>query len=303
MWQDNLQPLREKHIHTPRRFLTRQEVRTFYDRFGRKQDKQYWYESPATQHLIKHGGFKTAMVVFELGCGTGAFAEEILAHSLPKTERYCGVDISSTMVELTRKRLERFGSRVEVLLTNDALKFDLPDTSVDRFVTNYVLDLLSPDDIRQVLTEAYRLLKPEGRLCVVSLTCGRKGIARLITWLWSTVHWLVTTIKQFAHIGAGTLAPWDSTQKLVVQGVYCYVRNPMISGVVFILIGETVLFGSLLLLGWCLLFVIANAVYIPLCEERGLTERFGEAYRVYKQHVPRWIPRVTPWKPTSDVTQ
>jgi protein-S-isoprenylcysteine O-methyltransferase Ste14 len=114
---------------------------------------------------------------------------------------------------------------------------------------------------------------------------------------------LVTTIIQFARIGAGTLAPWDPTQKLVVQGVYCHVRNPMISGIILILIGETVLFGSWLLLGWCLLFVIANAVYIPLCEERGLTERFGETYRVYKQHVPRWIPRVTSWKPTSDITQ
>jgi ubiquinone/menaquinone biosynthesis C-methylase UbiE len=190
MWQDILQSLKEKHIQMPRRFLTRQEVRAFYDRFGRKQDKQHWYESPATQHLIKHGGFETAMAVFELGCGTGVFAEEILSHSLPKTAHYCGVDISSTMVELSRKRLARFEGRAEVLLTDGALKFALPDASVDRFVMNYVLDLLSPDDIRQVLTEAYRLLKPEGRLCVVSLTCGRKGVARLITWLWSTVHWL-----------------------------------------------------------------------------------------------------------------
>ena len=87
-----------------------------------------------------------------------------------------------------------------------------------------------------------------------------------------------------------------------MQGVYRYVRNPMISGVVLILIGETVLLGSLPLLGWCLLFVIANAVYIPLREERGLMERFGEAYLVYKRHVPRWIPRFTPWEPRSDAT-
>lgn len=111
---------------------------------------------------------------------------------------------------------------------------------------------------------------------------------------------VVTTIIQFAHIGAGTLAPWDPTQTLVVQGVYGYVRNPMISGVMFILVGETVMVDSWLLLAWCLLFIIANAVYIPLCEERGLTKRFGEAYRIYKQHVPRWIPRVKPWEPTSD---
>jgi ubiquinone/menaquinone biosynthesis C-methylase UbiE len=172
----------------PRRFLTREEARAFYDRFGRKQDSQQWYESPATRDLLKHGGFETALSVFELGCGTGAFAEEILAHSLPQTARYCGVDISSTMVELTKKRLERFGSRAEVRLTDGVLTPVLPDASVDRFVANYVLDLLSPDDIRQVLTEAYRLLKPEGRLCMVSLTCGRKGVARMVTWFWSAVH-------------------------------------------------------------------------------------------------------------------
>ena len=172
----------------PRRFLTRDEVRAFYDRFGRKQDRQYWYESSATRDLRKHGGFETALAVFELGCGTGAFAAEVLAHELPQTAHYCGVDISSTMVELSRKRLERFGRRAEVLLTDGALKFVLPDASFDRFVTNYVLDLLSPEDIRQVLAEAYRLLKPGGCLCVVSLTCGRKGVARMVTWLWSAVH-------------------------------------------------------------------------------------------------------------------
>jgi SAM-dependent methyltransferase len=64
----------------------------------------------------------------------------------------------------------------------------LPASSFDRFVSNYVLDLLSPDDISQVLNEAYRLLKPDGHLCVVSLTYGRTWRSRLITWLWNWVH-------------------------------------------------------------------------------------------------------------------
>jgi ubiquinone/menaquinone biosynthesis C-methylase UbiE len=173
-----------------RRFLTRAEARNFYNRFGSKQDRQQWYENPATRDLLEHAGFETAMAVCELGCGTGAFAEEVLAHYLANMACYCGVDISTTMVDLTRQRLARFESRAEVLLTDGSLKFAWPDASVDRFVTNYVLDLLSPDDIRQALVEAYRLLRPEGRLCVVSLTCGRTGVARLVTWLWDAVHWL-----------------------------------------------------------------------------------------------------------------
>jgi len=59
---------------------------------------------------------------------------------------------------------------------------------------------------------------------------------------------LIRTTSLFVPVGQGTLAPWDPTQRLVVQGVYRYVRNPMISGVLFILLGEAALVGSLSLL-------------------------------------------------------
>jgi Kef-type K+ transport system membrane component KefB len=96
-----------------------------------------------------------------------------------------------------------------------------------------------------------------------------------------------------------TLAPWNPTQKLVVQGVYRHVRNPMITGVSCILLGEAIFFGSPWLLGWFGLFVLVNMLYIPLGEEPGLAKRFGEDYLVYKQNVPRWIPRLRPWKDLS----
>jgi protein-S-isoprenylcysteine O-methyltransferase Ste14 len=108
---------------------------------------------------------------------------------------------------------------------------------------------------------------------------------------------LVTTVSLFAKIGRGTLAPWNPPQHLVVVGPYRYVRNPMISGVLFILLAEAVFFGSLPLLGMFAVAFIVNAIYIPLVEERGLERRFGEEYRRYKQHVPRWIPRLTPYSP------
>jgi len=107
---------------------------------------------------------------------------------------------------------------------------------------------------------------------------------------------MVATIRLFVRVGKGTLAPWNSTQKLVVQGVYRHVRNPMISGVMFILFGEVVLAASLPLLLWFAAFVVANAVYIPLVEEPGLVRRFGEDYLSYKRSVPRWIPSVKGWE-------
>jgi protein-S-isoprenylcysteine O-methyltransferase Ste14 len=107
---------------------------------------------------------------------------------------------------------------------------------------------------------------------------------------------VVSTVRLFATVGRGTLAPWDPTTRLVVRGPYRYVRNPMISGVLFILLGEAALFGSLALLVLLGLVLAVNAVYLPLVEEPGLQRRFGEEYERYRAHVPGWIPRVRPWR-------
>lgn len=103
----------------------------------------------------------------------------------------------------------------------------------------------------------------------------------------------------FAKIGKGTLAPWDPPQKLVVRGIYRHVRNPMITGVLLILLGESLLADSLPLFCWFLTFAIANFIYLPVFEEPKLTIRFGEDYSVYKRNVPRWIPRLKPWDPEN----
>ena len=104
------------------------------------------------------------------------------------------------------------------------------------------------------------------------------------------------TVSLFANAGQGTLAPWDPTQRLVVLGPYRHVRNPMISGVLSVLLGEAALLGSLPLFVWFVCFFTLNQLYIPLFEEPGLERRFGEAYRRYKQSVPRWVPRLKAWQ-------
>jgi protein-S-isoprenylcysteine O-methyltransferase Ste14 len=108
-------------------------------------------------------------------------------------------------------------------------------------------------------------------------------------WVW--------TVRLFARIGEGTLAPWDATRRLVVEGPYRHVRNPMITGVLAVLLGEAALLGSPAILIWAALFFAINAVYFPLAEEPGLERRFGDEYRAYRRSVPRWIPRRTPWSP------
>jgi protein-S-isoprenylcysteine O-methyltransferase Ste14 len=106
------------------------------------------------------------------------------------------------------------------------------------------------------------------------------------------------TIALFAREGEGTLAPWDPTRKLVVRGPYRFVRNPMIVGVLAVVLGEAALFGSPALAIWAALFFAVNAVWFPLVEEPGLAQRFGQDYEAYRRHVPRWLPRRTPWTPT-----
>jgi protein-S-isoprenylcysteine O-methyltransferase Ste14 len=108
------------------------------------------------------------------------------------------------------------------------------------------------------------------------------------------------TMRLFVTVGQGTPAPWDPPQKLVVRGPYCHVRNPMISSVVFMLAAEALLYQSWPLAAWGLFFFAANAVYFPLSEEKGLERRFGDDYRTYKANVPRWIPRIRPWRPGDE---
>ena len=108
-------------------------------------------------------------------------------------------------------------------------------------------------------------------------------ISGLVLFFWS--------VYLFWAFGKGTLAPWTPTQKLIIRGPYKYCRNPMISGVLFILLGETLVLNSLNILIIAVLFFIINTIYFILIEEPGLEERFGKEYEEYKKNVPRWIPK------------
>jgi protein-S-isoprenylcysteine O-methyltransferase Ste14 len=125
-------------------------------------------------------------------------------------------------------------------------------------------------------------------VAMVGLTLIAAGLA---LWVW--------TLGLFARIGKGTLASWDPTRRLVVHGPYRRVRNPMITGVLTILVGQAALWGSPGLLVWCAVFFAIYRIYCVRYEEPGLERRFGEEYRAYQHSVPRWIPRRTPWAPTG----
>jgi protein-S-isoprenylcysteine O-methyltransferase Ste14 len=105
----------------------------------------------------------------------------------------------------------------------------------------------------------------------------------------------VWTARLFMKFGEGTPAPWEPPKKLVIRGPYRHVRNPMICGALLMLLAEALLSQSLLLAIWMVIFFTGNAIYFPLIEEKGLEKRFGEEYREYKDHVPRWFPQFRAW--------
>lgn len=167
--------------------LTPSEARACYDRFGKKQDAQGFYEDPALDDLIAHAGFQDSRRIFEFGCGTGRFAARLLAGNLPSSASYLGCDISPVMIGLAAHCLAAYPGRANVVQSDGAVRFPLHDHSVDRVIASYVLDLLSEEDIREVFTEAHRVLVPGGKLCLVSLTRGVTLLSRVVSSLWMAV--------------------------------------------------------------------------------------------------------------------
>ncbi|HTX90005.1 MAG TPA: isoprenylcysteine carboxylmethyltransferase family protein [Anaerolineales bacterium] len=108
---------------------------------------------------------------------------------------------------------------------------------------------------------------------------------------------VIATIRMFILIGDGTIMPWDPTRKLIVVSLYGYVRNPMILSLIILQLGEAVLFASYGIALLAIFNFILNTLYFIYSEEPGLAKRFGEEYLEYKKNVPRWIPRLKPWRP------
>lgn len=107
---------------------------------------------------------------------------------------------------------------------------------------------------------------------------------------------LLESFARFALKGVGTPAPVFPTKHLVVSGFYRHVRNPMYVGVVGAILGQALLFGDIRLLVYAGVIWLAFHVFVLGYEEPALRRQFGAEYATFRQHVPRWIPRLRPWK-------
>jgi protein-S-isoprenylcysteine O-methyltransferase Ste14 len=112
---------------------------------------------------------------------------------------------------------------------------------------------------------------------------------------------VLDSFVRFALQGLGTPAPILPPRHLVVTGLYRHVRNPMYVGILAVVLGQALLFGSVLAFEYALFLWCAFHLFVLLYEEPKLRSLFGDEYRDFCKQVPRWIPRWIPrWKPRSE---
>jgi protein-S-isoprenylcysteine O-methyltransferase Ste14 len=107
---------------------------------------------------------------------------------------------------------------------------------------------------------------------------------------------VVGSFVRFALQGRGTPAPVAPPQHLVVTGLYRYVRNPMYVSLTAVICGQALLFGDWRLFVYAALFWLACDVFVVVYEQPTLQRTFGAEYGAFRANVPRWIPRLRPWK-------
>src|SRR5918995_1493877 len=110
---------------------------------------------------------------------------------------------------------------------------------------------------------------------------------------------LVGAFVRFVVEGLGTPAPIAAPDRLIVGGVYRYVRNPMYVAVLAAIVGQALLLGRLGLLLYAGVVWAAVAAFVRFYEEPTLTSRFGADYEAYRRAVPAWWPRLRPWDPAE----
>lgn len=101
---------------------------------------------------------------------------------------------------------------------------------------------------------------------------------------------LLWCAREFARRGRGTPAPYDPPVALVTSGLYQFTRNPMYVGVVTMIVGQALWFGSISVLIYGALVGLAFHARVVIFEEPRLTRMFGAAYTDYCAYVPRWLP-------------
>ena len=192
------QPWRANGLSTMKSITTphHESNRAFYDRISSAYDQI----ADANERSARLKGLELLAVrpgerVLEIGFGTGNEVLDLAARVGPRG-RVDGVDISPGMLAVAQRKLDAAqpAPRVE-LRVGDARQLPFEDARFDAVYSSFTLELFPEDDLPVVLEEAKRVLRPGGRLAVVSMAKVKPGDrASLLENLYVWMHW------HFPHI-------------------------------------------------------------------------------------------------------
>jgi len=168
---------------------TKEEAKRFYDRISRVYGYLSALERKYAEMALERLSMEEGETVLEIGFGSGHCLKR-MAESVGKTGKAYGTDISSGMLEVTRKRLDKAGliDRVE-LYCGDALSLPYGDNSFDAVFMSFTLELFNTPEIPKLLEEAKRVLKPGGRLGVVSMSKENGDSLPVRLYEWAHMKW------------------------------------------------------------------------------------------------------------------
>ena len=161
--------------------ISTDDARCFYDRLGAGHDLGQRFERAAKARGLQRLALQPGLHVLNVGLGTGKEQAQIQAAVAPGGVAH-GVDLSRTMLHLSRDRVAPPGNRA--LCEADGRRLPFPAAAFDRTFSSYVLDLIPAGDIPHMLSEMRRVLRPDGRLVLVSLTEGTTLPSRVLVAAW-----------------------------------------------------------------------------------------------------------------------
>lgn len=138
----------------------------------------------------------------------------------------------------------------------------------------------------QVMTKVDALLGFKNFQSIATLVLGGNALLiGAILRLWAAFLFYSQGIKVIAV---------HAQDKLVTAGPYKFSRNPLYLGIICIAFGSAIIFGSISGFALSVVIFIGWNLWVRLCEEKQLEQKFGAEYARYKQRVPRWF-RVYPF--------
>lgn len=137
---------------------------------------------------LRMAEIKNEEKVLDIGFGTGWVLERLVPLVGKEYTTY-GLDYSEGMKKISLQNLakKKFETSVE-LTTANVKKMPYADNSFDVVFVSFLIDLLQKEDIPKALAEMKRILKPDGRLIVVSMTKQGRGIYRAARWLYEWMY-------------------------------------------------------------------------------------------------------------------